>query len=236
MGRDTYPDPDGPDGSPETLVPILVARTSELVLPLWPVGWVMIVVNELVTVLVIDMVKVASTLDRVNALVRMVKVGRAELGELEAGVDGVAAAEEPEIGCPGVPGTDEAGRMGAMEEPGADCNGDVPVVPVTELPVLDGAPVGPVYPGPEDAEGLDDEPVEVGTPLLFATLLEVPAALEEPALGEVKPGMVGETRLPVVSVAMLKEMVTMGTVGIALVSLSVELITAPVVEGVGCPT
>jgi hypothetical protein len=196
----------------------------------------MMVVNELVIVLVIDMVKVASTLDRVNALVPMVKVGRAELGELEAGTDGVAAAEESETGCPGVPGTDDTGRVGMMEEPGADWDGDVPFGRVTELPVLGGPPVGPVYPGPEDAERLGDEPMEVGTPLLFATLLEVPAALEEPVMeGKEKPGMVGVVRLPVVSVATLEEIVTMGTVGVALVSLSVELIVAPEVEGVGCP-
>jgi hypothetical protein len=232
----TYPDPEGPDGSPETLVPKLVARMSELVLPLWPVGWIVIVVNGLVIVLVTDMVKVASTLDRVNALVPMVKVGRAELGEREAGTDGVAAAEESEIGCPGVPGTDDTGRVGMMEEPGADWDGDVPIRPVIELPVLDGPPGGPVYPGPEDAEGLGDEPVEVGTPLLFATLLEVPAALEEPVTeGKENPGMVGVLRLPVVSVATLEETVTMGTVGITLVSLSVELTTALDAEGVGWP-
>jgi hypothetical protein len=107
----TYPDPEGADGSPETLVPKLVARMSELVLPLWPVGWIVVVVNGLVIVLVTDMV---------NALVPMVKVGGAELGEPEAGTDGVAAAEESEIGCPGVPGTDDTGRVGMMEEPEAD--------------------------------------------------------------------------------------------------------------------
>jgi hypothetical protein len=107
---------------------------------------------------------------------------------------------------------------------------------VTELPVLDGPPVGRVYPGPEDAEGLGDESVEVGTPLLFATLLEVPAALEEPVMeGKEKPGIVGVVRLPVVSVATLEETVTMGTVGITLVSLSFELTTALVAEGFGCP-
>jgi hypothetical protein len=95
-----YPEPEGSDGCPETLVPMLVglSRISELVLPLWPVGWVMMVVNEFVITLVIDIVVVASTLDETVASMLEEVHGFVRIGVLNSGTDEVATAEDSEIG------------------------------------------------------------------------------------------------------------------------------------------
>jgi len=169
---------------------------SELVLPLWPVGWVMIVVNGLVTTLVIDRVVVASTLDEEEP-----STLEGLHGVPDADAVGVATADESEIGCPGRPGTDDTVPVGATEDSGRGGDGENPIVLVIEFPVLDG-----VYPGPGGVDEPVDGPAVVGTLLLSSTLLEVLSALEEPTLGGwVKPGIIEVRLVPVGRIAELED-------------------------------